>query len=70
MKTSRFLLLVVGLMALASCGDTASPEPAAVSESDNTTGLYTDATAKGQSTSAAQLPVAPTYESYYNLAVA
>ena len=57
MKLSGILLLVVGLMALATCGDTASPEPAIMSDSANATDLNASATASAQATSAAQ-PVA------------
>ena len=59
MKTSRFLLLVVGLMALASCGDTASPEPAAVSDSANTIDLNAAATVSAPATNVAQPTATP-----------
>ena len=51
MKTTWLLLLVVGLMALAACGDTASPEPAVVSDSGRTIDSNASATATPQATS-------------------
>ena len=51
MKTSWFLLLAVGLMALAACGDTASPEPAVVSDSGRAIDSNASATATPQATS-------------------
>ena len=57
MKTSWILLLVVGLIALPACGDTASPETVIVSDSANATDSNASATASTQSTSTAQ-PVA------------
>ena len=50
-KTTWLLLLVVGLMALAACGDTASPEPAVVSDSGRTIDSNASATATPQATS-------------------
>ena len=57
MKTSWILLLVVGLIALPACGDTASPETVIVSDSAKATDSNASATASTQSTSTAQ-PVA------------
>ena len=51
MKTTWLLLLVVGLMALAACGDTASPEPAVVSDSGRAIDSNASATATPQATS-------------------
>ncbi len=51
MKTTWLLLLVVGLMALAACGDTASPEPAVVSDSGRTIDSNASVTATPQATS-------------------
>ena len=51
MKTTWFLLLVVGLMALAACGDTASPEPAVVSDSGRAIDSNASVTATPQATS-------------------
>ena len=51
MKTTWLLLLVVGLMALAACGDTASPEPAVVSDSGRATDSNASVTATPQATS-------------------
>ena len=51
MKTTWLLLLVVGLMALAACGDTASPEPALVSDSGRAIDSNAPATATPQATS-------------------
>ena len=51
MKTTWLLLLAVGLMALAACGDTASPEPAVVSDSGRAIDSNASATATPQATS-------------------
>ena len=51
MKTTWLLLLVVGLMALAACGDTASPEPAVVSDSGRAIDSNASVTATPQATS-------------------
>ena len=51
MKTTWLPLLVVGLMALAACGDTASPEPAVVSDSGRAIDSNASATATPQATS-------------------
>ena len=51
MKTTWLLLLVVGLTALAACGDTASPEPAVVSDSGRAIDSNASATATPQATS-------------------
>ena len=53
-KSLFILLLVVGMMALVACGDTASPEPAAVSDSANATDLSATVEARVQATIAAQ----------------
>ena len=57
MKSLWFLVLVAGIMAVVACGDTASPEPAAVSDSAGITDVSASETASAQATSAAQ-PVA------------
>ena len=51
MKTTWLPLLVVGLMALAACGDTASPEPAVVSDSGRVIDSNASVTATPQATS-------------------
>ena len=50
MRLSWILLLVICMIALAACGDTASPEPAAVSDSAEATNLDASATASAQAT--------------------
>ena len=62
MKTSWILLLVVGMMALAACGDTASPEPAVVSDPASATDIDAAATASVKATSVAQPVATPTPE--------
>ena len=51
MKTTWLLLLVVSLMALAACGDTASPEPAVESDSGRAIDSNASVTATPQATS-------------------
>ena len=83
MKQLTALLAVICILTLIACGDTTTPEPAAVSDSASAADLNATATASAQAKSAAQpapTPTSvstathtptptPTADSYYNLAL-
>ena len=54
MKSLWFLLAIVGILALAACGDATVPEPVAVSDSEGTTDLEATVTVSVQATLVAQ----------------